>query len=89
MLPAKRLFKRWGTQVVAVFVRKRTFKVSQYFSIDLKDESLRTRRCTEVGISSRPEICFSTPKLNKLILGRLVKWRGELIMVTLQWLDWS
>ena len=67
-----RLFKHWGNPVVDLFTSSQAHKVPQYFNLDLSDK--RASRGDAVKESWPPNI--------QMALGRLVRWGGDLIMIT-------
>ena len=72
-----RLFKRWGTPVVDLFISKRTFKILQEFSIDLSDTKGSGGDALKVEWSVGLRYAFPSPNLVQLVLGRLVKLGGN------------
>ena len=65
-----------------MFVSKMTFKVSQYLSMDLSDTKALRGNALKVEWLVGLRYAFPLTNLIHLVLGRLVKWEGELIMVT-------
>ena len=87
-----RMSKPWviqmvGTPVVDLFASRQAHRVSPYFSLEISDR----RRCWEAALKERwPKgirYAFPPPNIIEIVLGRLIRFGGDLIMITPFWPD--
>ena len=84
-----RLLKHWGSPVVDMFVSSRAHNVPQYFSLDLSDGRATGRDALEERWPEGLRYAFPPQNISWMVLGRLVRWGGGFIKITLFWPDQS
>ena len=83
------LFKCWGTPVVDLFASSQAHKVPQYLSLDLSDKRASEGDALKERWPEGLRCAFPSPNIIQMALGRLVRWKRDLIMITPFWLDQS
>ena len=84
---AQRLFKLWGTPVVDLFASSRTFKLPQYFSLDMTDNRAIGHDGARDDWPQGLRYAFPPPPIISLVLANYEKQGGELVMITPYWPD--